>query len=125
MPFLPALISNASRSSSSFVLLESSASQSCLPVLRAVVSHKDPKSAVVLFCLLYPPSSLVNDPDSLHSDRIQVHDRTALVPGYCDEDEDIETALLNAIDAGWLFDGAETCITELLDSASRSINCRS
>ncbi|KZV71314.1 hypothetical protein PENSPDRAFT_578022 [Peniophora sp. CONT] len=127
MPFLPAIISNASRSASTFVLLESSASQSCLSILSAIVSHEDPKSFVLLFCLLYPPSSLVDNPARLRSEQLQVHDRTALVPGYCDEEDDTLSALLGAIDAAppgaltVIFDSADTLCADK-QSASKAFS---
>ena len=62
------------------VILQSSLAQSCLPILRHVVN--DPKPSFnLLFCLLYPPSSLV---DNISSDIIEVHDWLDRVPGYFD-----------------------------------------
>ena len=55
---------------------------------------------MLLFCLLYPPSSLVDDPARLKHEKVRVYDRTALVPGYCDEEDDVKLAILSAIDAG-------------------------
>ncbi|VDB99679.1 unnamed protein product [Peniophora sp. CBMAI 1063] len=112
MTFLPTLISSSSQAANSFVLLESSTSQSCLPVLRGLISHPYPKNHVLLFCLLYPPTSLVDDLNHLQREEVSIHDRTAHVPGYCEEENDLESAITKAIDAAPL--GA---VTVVIDSA--------
>ena len=61
------------------VVLQSSLAQSCLPILRHIVN--DSKSSFnLLFCLLYPPSSLA----LTASDTLEIHDWLDRVPGYCD-----------------------------------------
>ena len=63
------------------VILQSSLAQSCLPILRHIVN--DPKSSFnLLFCLLFPPSSLADD--NISSDTLEIHDWLDHVPGYCE-----------------------------------------
>ncbi|PIL32016.1 hypothetical protein GSI_06720 [Ganoderma sinense ZZ0214-1] len=66
------------------LLLQSSAAQTCLPVLRAIVKQaiQRARETTILFCFLYRPSSF--SPSRLPSDRILVVDKTASVPGYDD-----------------------------------------
>ena len=64
-----------------FVILQSSLAQSCLPILRRVVSDPRPSSFNLLFCMLYPPSSLA---DNISSATLEIHDWLDHVPGYCD-----------------------------------------
>ncbi|KAI0318978.1 hypothetical protein OF83DRAFT_1163171 [Amylostereum chailletii] len=79
---LPAVIANSSRPRHPFVLLESSVVQSSLPILRAIVNRPDATGHLLLFCFLYPPSSLVNDPARLQAENLHVYDKTGDVPGY-------------------------------------------
>ena len=72
-------------------LLQSSTAQTCLPVLRAALRHviERARETTVLFCFLYPPSSLLG-PSRVQSDRVLVVDKTASVPGYDDADHKSE-----------------------------------
>ena len=94
------------------LLLQSSAAQTCLPVLRAVVQQtaERAREALVLFCFLYPPSSFL-DPARLTQgdERVRIVDRTSNVPGYdidspeSSEDEwkvHLKTAVIEAARAG-------------------------
>lgn len=67
------------------VILQSSLAQSCLPILRHVVNDPKPTSFTLLFCLLYPPSSLA---DNISPDTLEIHDWLDHVPGYCDAPSD-------------------------------------
>ncbi|KAI0030670.1 hypothetical protein K488DRAFT_79530 [Vararia minispora EC-137] len=81
MPLLlPAVISNA-RSQHPFVLLESSSTQSALPVFKDIINHGNTKTCL-LFCLLYPPTSILNEAARSLTDRFRVIDRTSFVPGF-------------------------------------------
>ncbi|KAK7058919.1 hypothetical protein VNI00_001543 [Paramarasmius palmivorus] len=74
--------------SQQFILLQSSAVQSSLPVLRNILNHRpNTNSKLVLFCFLHPPSSLVNEAQ-LASGNVAVHDFLDLVPGYSDDWKD-------------------------------------
>jgi elongator complex protein 5 len=99
---LPAVILDASRHQRQhpFVFLESSVAQSSLPVFKAIVNHDDPKSLVLLFCFLYPPSSIVDNPTRLQSVRLQVFDRTSSIPGYSKTGDNITEFMNEAVGMG-------------------------
>lgn len=75
------------------LILQSSPAQSSLPILRSILAnHSSPKANGIdgqnlLFCLLYPPSSLV---DAKTTTTVDVHDWTDRVPGYNDADSQAE-----------------------------------
>lgn len=96
---LPSIISNSFRPHYPFLILESSLVQSCLPILRAIVAQKGSKGHTLLFCLLHPPSSLVDDP-ALQSENLKVFDRTHCVPEYDDDYVDPRDFILDAVKAG-------------------------
>ncbi|KAI6005339.1 hypothetical protein F5J12DRAFT_836228 [Pisolithus orientalis] len=80
------------------VILQSSVSQTCLPILRQVLKPtRLPPPQTLLFSFLYPPSSLIG---SLASDAslISVFDYTERIPGY-DTWTDSQQDILNAIKA--------------------------
>ncbi|EPQ60772.1 hypothetical protein GLOTRDRAFT_124520 [Gloeophyllum trabeum ATCC 11539] len=98
MPLLlPSILSNTTKPPSPVLLLESSLTATCLPLLRAILSRKhnpQRKGTVLLICLLYPPSSLVGaDEDP----QVKVLDRTGNVPGYDEEWTDPREEILNLI----------------------------
>jgi len=81
------------------VILQSSLAQSSLPVIRhilenALISKGNPRRDL-LFCLLYPPSSLF---DGKLPETLQVYDWTNRVPGYNEIDSPEE--LLTIADKG-------------------------
>lgn len=79
------------------VILQSSLAQSCLPILRHVVN--DPKSSFnLLFCLLYPPSSLADD--NISPDTLEIHDWLDHVPGYCEASNMPSDDLLDVVRRG-------------------------
>lgn len=79
------------------VILQSSLAQSSLPILRHVVNN-DPKASFnLLFCLLYPPSSLA---DNISSDTLEIHDWLGHVPGYCDVSSMPSSDLLDIVEKG-------------------------
>ena len=80
------------------VILQSSLAQSCLPILRHLVNNPKPSSSSnLLFCLLYPPSSLAenNSPDTL-----EIHDWLDHVPGYCEASNMPSDDLLDIVKRG-------------------------
>jgi elongator complex protein 5 len=78
------------------VILQSSLAQSCLPILRHVIN--DPKPSFnLLFCLLYPPSTLA---DNISSDTVEIHDWLDHVPGYCDASSNTTSDLLDIVERG-------------------------
>ena len=97
---MPSLLSTAvsqSARNQHLLLLQSSTAQTCLPVLRAALRNaiERARETTVLFCFLYPPSSL--GPSRVQSDRVHVVDRTANVPGYDDDDHNSETDRIAAL----------------------------
>ncbi|KAJ3750311.1 hypothetical protein DFH05DRAFT_65355 [Lentinula detonsa] len=62
-----------------FVLLQSSVSQSSLPLLRYIIAHNESVEKH-LFCFLHPSSSLVKNTQS----NVQIHEYLDRIPGYND-----------------------------------------
>ncbi|KAI6047611.1 hypothetical protein EDC04DRAFT_2556295 [Pisolithus marmoratus] len=91
MSRLASIIANPS----GLVVLQSSVSQTCLPILRQILKPARPPSRTLLFSFLYPPSLLVG---SLASDAslISIFDYTERIPGY-DAWTDSRQDILNAI----------------------------
>lgn len=92
MPFLlSSIFANSQRPHHPFLLLQSSTAQSCIPILRKLI-NLDPhnisskRSRTLLFCFLFPPSSLLEDNAILASQggTVEVFDYTTNVPGYED-----------------------------------------
>ncbi|KAI0067680.1 hypothetical protein BV25DRAFT_1819089 [Artomyces pyxidatus] len=115
MPLLiPAIISNASRPNHSFVVLESSIAQSCLPLLRAIIKQQDANKRVLLFNFLYPPSYLVDEPAR---EGLQIVE--GRIPGYSDDWTDPHELILNAVNQApegplnVIIDSADTLCTDL------------
>ena len=68
------------------VILQSSLAQSCLPILRHLVNSPKPSSSFsLLFCLLYPPSSLA---DNISVETLEIYDWLDHVPGYREPSSD-------------------------------------
>ncbi len=98
MPRLIAtIISGASRPYFPLIVLESSLVQSSLPVLRALVSSEGATTHVLLFSLLYPPSTWVGVPPR---EGLCIVDRTAEVPGYSETYTDLAEFILNRVKQG-------------------------
>jgi len=94
---IASIISGSSRPHFPFVVLESSLVQSCVPVLRAFVNGGDATTApVLLFSLLYQPSTLAGAP----REGLCVVDRTAEVPGYSESSTDLDEFILNRVNQG-------------------------
>ncbi|KAJ3800811.1 hypothetical protein GGU11DRAFT_340977 [Lentinula aff. detonsa] len=67
------------RPNQNFVLLQSSVSQSSLPLLRHIIAHNESVEKH-LFCFLHPSSSLVKNTQS----NVQIHEYLDRIPGYND-----------------------------------------
>lgn len=92
---LPAILRGIQASSHPFIVLESSASQSSLPILRAVLSQT--QTRIVLCNLLYPLKFLVDD---INNESLQVIDWSEDIAGYKDVDSDFSQRALSAIKTG-------------------------
>ena len=79
------------------VVLQSSLAQSCLPILRHIVNDPKSTSLNLLFCLLYPPSSLAED---ISPDTLEIHDWLDHVPGYCEASSMPSDDLLDIVRRG-------------------------
>ena len=89
------------------VILQSSLAQSCLPILRHLVNNpKPPSSFNLLFCLLYPPSSLA---DNISPETLEVHDWLDHVPGYCEASNKPSDDLLDIVRRGIPTRSPSTC----------------
>ena len=86
------IISGVSRPHFPLIILESSLVQSSLPVLRAFANDRGATTYVLLYSLLYPPSTLV---ENLSREGLSVVDRTTEVPGYSDTCPDLPEFILN------------------------------
>src|SRR5712672_1291257 len=92
------VISGVSHPHFPLIVLESSLVQSCLPVLRAFVNNnRDTTTHVLFFSLLYPPSTLANDPAR---EGLYIVARTAEIPGYSEIPSDHADAILNRVRQG-------------------------
>jgi len=106
------IISGVSHPHFPLIILESSLVQSCLPVLRALVNNRGTTTHVLLVSLLYPPTTLANDPPR---EGLYILDRTAEVPGYSEIPSDHADAILNRVKQ----DSADVLCADL-DSPSKS-----
>ncbi|KAI0043208.1 hypothetical protein FA95DRAFT_1584187 [Auriscalpium vulgare] len=119
---LPAIISNTSRPHHPFVVIESSACQSGLSIVRAILNRDKSTGLVLLFCFLYLPSSLVHDPER---EGLRVFDRTGVIPGFSENWKDPSDSITQAVkDAplgplSVIIDSADTLCADL-GSTSKS-----
>ncbi|KAI0793457.1 hypothetical protein C8Q75DRAFT_750243 [Abortiporus biennis] len=96
-----------------YIVLQSSSSQSCLPILSAIVQHarENQKRNVLLVSFLYPPQALHL---GTSSDRVQVLDWTDRIPDYYEDSTwNMETELLRAVTEA----SAQGTIDIVIDSA--------
>ena len=113
MPLLlSSILTNPQRVHQPFLLLQSSTSQTCLPVLQEIVNqehHKIPskRAHTLLICFLHLPSSLTGETDSTsRDDKIKVLDYTNKVPGYDDSWADPREDIINTVKSGehaWIY----------------------
>ncbi|KAF9069080.1 hypothetical protein BDP27DRAFT_1223148 [Rhodocollybia butyracea] len=85
------------RPSQHLLLLQSSISQSCLPLIRHIITHNSAQKEPVkklLFCVLHPPSCLVQDPAAAN---VQIYDYLDNIPGYSDPWMDPCSLILEAV----------------------------
>jgi hypothetical protein len=94
MSLLSTLLSNGLKPPHPLLVLQSSAAKSALPILRKIVERSGNNS--LLFCLLYSPSSLVDEA----REKIQVFNYLGNVPGYNDTFSDLRQDILTAVKSG-------------------------
>ncbi|KAF9229337.1 hypothetical protein BS17DRAFT_17578 [Gyrodon lividus] len=84
MASLPSIIINPSnlRPHQPLVVVQSSASQTCLPVLRRLIQPAKLPKQTLLFCYLYPPVSLIKSWPNASDESLKVFDYTERIPGY-------------------------------------------
>jgi len=79
------------------LVLQSSTAQSSLPLLKHILAQKTAKaSRYIVFCLLYPPSSLLDD---FNSQSVEVHNSLNRIPGYNDSGFAIQAEILASVKA--------------------------
>lgn len=101
MALLPFTVTDpsGSRPHQPLILVQSSASQTCLPVLRNLIQPAKRPGQTLLFCFLYPPTSLIADQPNVSNGSLTVFDYTARIPGY-DETRDSCNEILVAVRSG-------------------------
>lgn len=91
---------SGSRPHQPLILLQSSTSQTCLPVLRSLIQPARCPAQTLLFSFLYPPTSLIAaDQLDTSNGSLKVFDYTERVPGY-DETLDPRDEILVAVRSG-------------------------
>jgi len=101
MALLPFTVADpsGSRPHQPLILVQSSASQTCLPVLRNLIQPAKCPAQALLFCFLYPPTSLIADWPNVSNGSLKVFDYTERIPGY-DETRDSRNEILVAVRSG-------------------------
>ena|ERR1700722_11243461 len=95
---LPSTFVNSARARHTLLLLQSSAAQSCLPILRDLISRRE--GHTLLFCFLYSPECLVVTNEDANARAMEVFDHTGNIPGYCENWIDPRDELLSAAKTG-------------------------
>ncbi|OAX42361.1 hypothetical protein K503DRAFT_790189 [Rhizopogon vinicolor AM-OR11-026] len=91
MPLLSSIINNpaGSKPHQPLIILQSSSAQTCIPVLRTLISNFRLDTQALLFCFLHRPSSLTN----IDIPTVTAFDLTGRIPGYddawCDPQDEI------------------------------------
>ncbi|KAH0838342.1 hypothetical protein J3R83DRAFT_6621 [Lanmaoa asiatica] len=125
MALLPSIVVDPSGSCphQPLILVQSSTSQTCLPVLRSLIRPAKRPAQTLLFCFLYPPTSLIADWPNILNDSLKVFDYTEQVPGY-DETynsrDDILATVRSAVPPGSLhviIDSVDTLATDLASNS--------
>src|SRR4051812_10479610 len=97
---LPAILANSSQPPCTLLLLQSSIAQSCIPIIRAIIKKsKAFKGRTVLFCSLYPPTSLVEEIVPTGGN-LDILDHTGSIPGYGDSQADARERIIAAMKTG-------------------------
>lgn len=101
MALLPSIVADPGglRPHQPLILVQSSAAQTCLPVLCSLIQPAESPAKTLLFCFLYPPTSLIPDWPNTSNDSLKVFDYTERVPGY-DETRESRDEILAAVRSG-------------------------
>ncbi|KAG9314405.1 hypothetical protein JVU11DRAFT_5202 [Chiua virens] len=112
MALLPFIVADpsGSRPHQPLILLQSSTSQTCLPILRSLIQPAKRPAQTLLFCFLYPSASLIADWPNTLDDSLKVFDYTERIPGYSDAHDSRED-ILAAVHSGTLIFPKETIIS--------------
>lgn len=94
MAVLPSIIS--AKVSQPFVLLQSTAAQSCLPIMRSIIEKAVTQRTLLLICFLHSPKILVTS-EQLQSTNLRLLDWTSQVSGYTDDCIDFSEELLKVV----------------------------
>ncbi|EGN97984.1 hypothetical protein SERLA73DRAFT_182795 [Serpula lacrymans var. lacrymans S7.3] len=105
------------------ILLQSTKAQTCLPVLRSLIKPAKPPSQTLLFCFLYPPSTLT-DTDfqklDVSDNGLKIFDYTASIPGYDDQWSDHTESILSTVESAP--PGTLNVIIDSLDTLASDIS---
>ncbi|KIK82929.1 hypothetical protein PAXRUDRAFT_14649 [Paxillus rubicundulus Ve08.2h10] len=84
MALLPSIIDSPTntRPHQPLVIVQSSVSQTCLPVLRRLIQPAKLPTQTLVFCLLYPPASLIKGWPDTSDESIKAFDYTERIPRY-------------------------------------------
>jgi elongator complex protein 5 len=101
MALLPSIIANPtnSRPHQPLVIVQSSASQTCLPVLRRLIRPAKLPTQTLLFCFLYPPASLIKGWPDTSDESLKAFDYTERIPRY-NVSHDSRDEILAAVSSG-------------------------
>lgn len=91
MTFLSSLLDDKRKTQSPLVLLQSSAAQSAIPILRGIIDAQQ-KNSLILVCTLHDPTDLLGL-KSTSRESTTILDWTSEVPGYCNEPIDWQARL--------------------------------
>ncbi|KZT30432.1 hypothetical protein NEOLEDRAFT_1144090 [Neolentinus lepideus HHB14362 ss-1] len=100
MPLLlPSILSNVTKPPCPLLILESSLSATCLPLLCAILNQRrtQQNDTILLICCLYPPSAFIDESGLGPDSQLRVLDRTERIPGYDEEWLDPRDDILNFV----------------------------
>ena len=121
MTTLPSLLSRPPP----FILLQSSASRSALPILRWTLASHSARGDLILLSVLYPPATLIPSIKTKSTGALTVFDWTECIPGYDPEGSSYETKIeqiYNAIEQCMLYvhSSIEICVQNVTHRSSAS-----
>jgi hypothetical protein len=95
---LATILSNSGRPPHPLVVFQSSAAESCIPILRDLIQKSKSKGHTLVFCLLYPPASLADCVDQ----NVCLVDYRDNIQGYASPWSDQRKRILETVNAGEL-----------------------
>lgn len=103
MALLPSILSDSPKSrtgnTNPFILIQSSAAQSALPLLRKFVESNAANGNVILISTLYTPEDLLGRTYKTDHPNVRALEWTSYVPGYSDEEHGYDQKVKGVDDA--------------------------